>query len=78
MLIAMGELLGAALLKWAGVLGEEDGEMLVLVLALALEEEPKGLGSIPGPDWKVRQFIALNCLDGEDPNRPEPWGLTLP
>lgn len=93
MLMGIGELLEAVLKRvisteWEfdwdfiagdGVLGEgeddEDEEGVLLVTGVL--QAVKGVGSIPAPDWKVRQLISLNCLDGEEPNRAGLFGLTL-
>ena len=66
-LIGIGELLEAGLgrvgvsTEWGtrvgdGVFGEFDGEVH---LGRKEEEASKGVGRIPGPDWKVLQLISL-------------------
>lgn len=52
-----------------GVFGEEEQARFAAPF--------NGVGSIPTPDWKVRQLIPLNPPEGADPNLAEPWALLL-
>lgn len=53
-----------------GVFGEEEQARFVTAF--------NGVGSIPTPpDWKVRQLIPLNPLEGDEPNLAGPWALLL-
>lgn len=37
-----------------------------------------GVGSMPAPNWKLRQLIPPKSLDGEEPKRAGPLVLSLP
>lgn len=45
-------------------------------LDTGVEQFFDGVGSIPVPDWKVRQLIALKSFEGDGPYRAGPCGLT--
>lgn len=64
-----------------GVLGEDeelnetkDEDRLVT----GAEKVLIGVGSIPALDSKALQLTSLKFFDGDDPYRPDPFGLTLP
>lgn len=55
-----------------GVLEQNEGEQAFLVTGLG--DALNGVGSIPAPDSKARQFISLKPTEGGDPKDPNRIG----